>query len=69
VAERAPVRLLRHRDILPAAGPREEGVDVVGGVDGVEEDDGDESGGQADEGGDEGRGGVGCCFGAELRCC
>jgi hypothetical protein len=66
VAESTPVWLLRHGDVLPAASPREEGVDLVGSVDGVEEDDGDEGGGETDQGGDESRGGVGCGFGAEL---
>ncbi len=65
-AQRIPVRGLGHGDVLPAAGPRGEGVDCLGGVDDVVEDDGDQGACEAEEGGEEGYGGVGCCAGAEL---
>ena len=66
LAEGAPVGLLRHRHVLPPASPRQEGVDLLGRVDGIEEDDGDEGGDQADKGGDEGCRRVGYRLAPEL---
>lgn len=50
VAQGPKVRLSGHGDRLPAAGPAEQGVGGGGGVDSVEEDDGDERGCEAEQG-------------------
>ncbi len=54
LAECVPVRGLRHGDVLPAAGPREEGVGRLGGVDDVVEDDGNQGACEAEQRGEEG---------------